>query len=96
VPDTRARLTLVQRRDCQLCEEMLVELQALARRLPLPPLNLVDVDADPQLRRRHGLDVPVLLLDGLVVCRHRLDADELRRLLTARRGLPPESGAGAS
>jgi hypothetical protein len=40
--------------------------------------------------------VPVLLLDGLVVCRHRLDADELRRLLTARRGLPPESGAGAS
>ena len=75
-----------------------MELQALARRLPLPlpPLDLIDVDADPQLRRRHGLDVPVLLLDGLVVCRHRLDADELRRLLTARRGLPPESGAVAS
>ena len=73
-----------------------MELQALARRLPLPPLDLVDVDADPQLLRRHGLDVPVLLLDGLVVCRHRLDTDELRRLLTARRGLPPESGAGAS
>lgn len=91
----RARLTLVQRRDCQLCEEMLVELHALARRLPLPPLDLVDVDADPQLRRRHGLEVPVLLLDGLVVCRHRLDADELTRLLTARRGVPPESGTGA-
>jgi len=25
--------------------------------------------------------VPVLLLDGTVVCRHRLDPDELRRLL---------------
>jgi hypothetical protein len=74
---------------------MLVELHALARRLPLPPLDLVDVDADPQLRRRHGLEVPVLLLDGLVVCRHRLDAHELTRLLTARRGLPPESDAGA-
>ena len=73
-----------------------MELHALARRLPLPPLDLVDVDADPQLLRRHGLDVPVLLLDGLVVCRHRLDTDELRRLLTARRGLPPDSGAGAS
>jgi hypothetical protein len=41
----------------------------------------VDVDADPELVRRHGLNVPVLLLDGTVVCRHRLDADELQRLL---------------
>ena len=28
-----------------------------------------------------GLDVPVLLLDGSVVCRHRLDTVELKRLL---------------
>jgi len=31
--------------------------------------------------RRHGLDVPVLLLEGTVVCRHRLDRGELLRLL---------------
>jgi hypothetical protein len=67
---------------------MLAELTALARRLALPPLAVVDVDSDPQLRRRHGLDVPVLLLDGLVVCRHRLDREELTRLLTARGGVP--------
>jgi Glutaredoxin-like domain (DUF836) len=81
VPQPTGRLTLVQRRDCQLCEEMLAQLTALARRLPLPPLAVVDVDADPQLERRHGLHVPVLLLDGSVVCRHRLDRDELLRLL---------------
>jgi len=75
------RLTLVQRRDCALCEEMLAGLANLARRMPLPPLDVVDVDEDPQLRRRHGLDVPVLLLDGTVVCRHRLDRAELERLL---------------
>ncbi len=63
---------------------MLAELQALGRTLSLPPVEVVDVDADPVLRRRHGLDVPVLLLDGTVVCRHRLDAGELMRLL--RRG----------
>jgi hypothetical protein len=95
VPDTQARLTLVQRRDCQLCEEMLAELNALARRLPLPPLEVVDVDSDPQLERRHGLHVPVLLLDGLVVCRHRLDGDELRRLLAACSHSPAERAAGA-
>jgi predicted thioredoxin/glutaredoxin len=74
----------VHRRDCQLCEEMLAQLRALGSTLTLPPIEIVDVDADPVLKRRHGLDVPVLLLDGTVVCRHRLDLEELRRLL--RRG----------
>jgi Glutaredoxin-like domain (DUF836) len=77
----QGRLTLLHRRDCPLCEEMLAELRALARSVPLPPLETLDVDADPQLQRRHGLDVPVLLLDGTVVCRHRLDRAELGRLL---------------
>lgn len=60
---------------------MLAELEALGRVIPLPPLEVVDVDADPLLKRRFALDVPVLLLDGTVVCRHRLDAGELKRLL---------------
>ena len=75
------RLTLVRRRDCPLCEEMHGDLFALGRSVALPPLEILDVDSDAQLARRHGLDVPVLLLDGTVVCRHRLDRDELRRLL---------------
>jgi hypothetical protein len=75
------RLTLVQRHDCELCEQMLRELTALGRSIPLPPVELLDVDADRDLQRRHGLNVPVLLLDGSVVCRHRLDRHELTRLL---------------
>lgn len=63
---------------------MLGELQALGQSMPLPPIEVADVDADPVLKRRYGLEVPVLLLDGTVVCRHRLDPEELRRLL--RRG----------
>ena len=60
---------------------MVAELRALERTMTLPPIELLDVDADPVLKRRYGLDVPVLLLDGTVVCRHRLDAGELKRLL---------------
>jgi hypothetical protein len=75
------RLMLVQREECGLCEEMLAELTRLGRTRALPPLDLVDVDSDPVLKRRHGFDVPVLLLDGSVVCRHRLDRAELERLL---------------
>jgi predicted thioredoxin/glutaredoxin len=75
------RLTVVHRQDCELCDEMLSELRVLGRTIALPPIEVVDVDSDPVLQRRHGLDVPVLLLDGTVVCRHRLDAEELRQVL---------------
>lgn len=74
-------LTVVYRQDCLLCDEMLAELRALGKSVRLPPLELVDVDSDPQLQRRYGLHVPVLLLAGSVVCRHRLDPVELQRLL---------------
>jgi len=89
-PAPAARLRLVQRHDCGLCETMREELAALGRTLTLPPLEVVDVDSDRELLRRHGLDVPVLLLDGTVVCRHRLDATELARLL---RPAPADAGS---
>ena len=76
-----ARITVVYREDCELCDEMLAQLDALGRRAPLPPIEVLDVDSDPQLTRRYGLNVPVLLLDGSLVCRHRLDEPELMRLL---------------
>jgi predicted thioredoxin/glutaredoxin len=60
---------------------MVAELEQLGRKMRLPPVKIVDVDGDPELVRRYGLNVPVLLLDGTVVCRHRLDVDELQRLL---------------
>jgi hypothetical protein len=79
-----SRLTLVHRDGCGLCDEMLADLQVLGRSLALPPLEVVDVDADPQLQRRYGVQVPVLLLDGTKVCHFRLDEEELRRLLCPR------------
>ena len=75
------RLILLTRPDCGLCEEMQLELRALAACAPLPQVTLVDVDSDPGLRRRYGLKIPVLLLDSIPVCSHRLDAQELLRLL---------------
>jgi predicted thioredoxin/glutaredoxin len=76
-----SRLTVVHREGCDLCDEMVAELQTLGRKVRLPPITIVDVDNDPELLRRYGLNVPVLLLDGSLVCKHRLDADELLRLL---------------
>ena len=81
-PACERRLTVLTRPDCGLCEELLLELDALRARFPaLPGLQLVDVDADAALRRRWGMKVPVLLLDGVMVCTVRLDTPELLRLL---------------
>jgi predicted thioredoxin/glutaredoxin len=74
-------LTLVSRADCGLCERFLEELEALRARAPIPPVDVVDVDSDASLRQRWSLKVPVLLLDGTLVCGPRLDAGELLRLL---------------
>jgi hypothetical protein len=77
-------LLLLTRPECGLCEQFEAELTALSRELPLPPVHKLDVDSDPGLARRHGLDIPVLLWGGAVVCRHRLDRDELVRLFRLR------------
>lgn len=77
-------LLLLTRPECGLCAEFEAELQALGREFPLPRLRLLDVDSDPGLARRHGLDIPVLLWGGVKVCQHRLDRAELIRLLRQR------------
>jgi predicted thioredoxin/glutaredoxin len=63
---------------------MLAGLERLRRSVELPAIEVIDADSDAELNRRYGLHVPVLLLDGSVVCRHRLDAPELIRLLSDR------------
>jgi predicted thioredoxin/glutaredoxin len=82
-----ARLSVVHRAGCDHCDDMVRELEALRARVELPPVEVLDVDADATLARRYGSHVPVLLLDGVVVCRHVLDEAELIRLL---RGLRTE------
>jgi hypothetical protein len=77
----RARLVLLTRPECGLCEDMHAALDTLRRSHALPPLEIIDVDSDPTLQRRYGLRIPVLLLGEAMVCEHRLDAAELLRLV---------------
>lgn len=74
-------LVVVSREGCGLCDEMLHALAELERAQSLPPVTVVDVDAHPELVRQFGLKVPVLLLDGSVICHYTLNSKELLRLL---------------
>jgi hypothetical protein len=53
------RLVLYTRGGCCLCEGLEERLRALD---PPPAITLVDVDRDPELQARYGLEVPVLAL----------------------------------
>ena len=74
---------MVTRDGCHLCDEM----EAVLREV-LPALGaayeLVDVDGDPELTRRFGDVVPVLLRDGRPVAKVRVDPTTLRRLVARR------------
>lgn len=72
-------LVIYTRRDCSLCEQM----EAGVRRAAGAevPLAMVEIDDHPALVRRFGADVPVLCLDGEVVCKHFLDAARLMAVL---------------
>jgi hypothetical protein len=64
LPAAGPRLVLFTRRGCCLCEGLEERLRALAL-LPgvtLPALDPVDVDGEPRLQARYGLEVPVLAL----------------------------------
>jgi hypothetical protein len=78
-------LVVLSRDGCHLCEQMLQELAQLERTGQVPQVSVVDVDGDPELARQYGLKVPVLLLNGGVICHYTLNSNELLRLV----GRPP-------
>lgn len=77
--DTRV-LVIYVREGCHLCDQFLVELS-----MDLGPdierLAVVDVDRDPDLAARFGLRVPVLEMDGEVLCEGFYDGAGVRRAL---------------
>jgi glutaredoxin len=61
-------ITLYTRPGCSLCDTMKGGLEARGYRV-----REVNIDADPELARLYGRDIPVAVTgDGAVVARHRL------------------------
>jgi len=78
------RFILYSRSYCHLCEDMLAALQAFMARQGLAyTVDVVDVDADPDLVARYDELVPVLVAApaGTELCHYFLDEEALRRHL---------------
>jgi glutaredoxin len=78
-----ARLELLTREGCHLCEVAAEILQRIAGEAGLVAQER-DVDADPDLQAEYGDRVPVVLLDGREHSYFTVDVPRLRRDL----GLP--------
>jgi hypothetical protein len=77
---------LYARPDCHLCDEARAELEEMLAGGAVFELEEVDIDSDDELLRRHLERIPVIELEGEVICDLGLDADGLRaRLATLSR-----------
>jgi glutaredoxin len=77
VPE-QVQVQLLTRAGCHLCEVAAETLTRVAGEAGLP-VELVDVDADPELRAEYGDRVPVVLLDGREHSHFTVDVVRLRR-----------------
>ena len=77
------RLTIYSRPGCHLCDEMKAVVRRVAASIPLS-LDEVDISGDAELERLHGLEIPVLMIDGKKVAKYRIEERELVRMVTRR------------
>ncbi len=73
-------LTLYSRFHCHLCQDMLAQLHERQTEFGFQ-LEVVDIDADPELVKRYGEKVPVLLRGELEICHYYLDEAALKACL---------------
>src|SRR6266498_517839 len=75
-------VVLYTRAGCHLCEDAWEMLQAEQRRHRFA-LSALDIDGDPELVKAHGECVPVVVVNGQVRFRGRINEVLWRRLLRA-------------
>ncbi|UEJ84583.1 glutaredoxin family protein [Brachybacterium halotolerans subsp. kimchii] len=81
--DPDARVLYLTRPGCHLCDEALPVVRAEADRAGTV-VEVRDIDEDPGLQRDWNEHVPVIVVDGAVRARYRVDASSLRSALSRR------------
>jgi glutaredoxin len=76
----RAKVTIYSRPGCHLCEEAKSAIEASGCG-GLYSIEEINIDHDPELRERYGNDIPIILINGVKVFKHRVDPREFKRKL---------------
>ncbi|MCL1860715.1 MAG: glutaredoxin family protein [Proteobacteria bacterium] len=80
---THARtFTVLSRQWCHLCHELVEALEPIARHYGWQ-VELVDIEREPELEARWDELIPVVLVDGVEICHHRLDMEAVHAFFGA-------------
>jgi len=77
------KVTLYTRAGCCLCDDAKRVLNA-ARKQANFDIEEVDIDADPDLRRRYNDEIPVIAINGTKAFKYKVSETELLKKLEAR------------
>ena len=74
------RIEIYSRPGCHFCDEAKAAIEPFSQRYPLE-LTVTNVDSNPDLRAAYGTEIPIVMINGTEVFRHRVDARALERKL---------------
>ena len=75
-------VTLYSKPDCHLCESVEQVIEAVGKRRRFD-LVIVDIRTNPEAFAKYEFEIPVVVVDGKEVARHRMDERELMAALDA-------------
>jgi hypothetical protein len=84
-------LIIYGRPGCHLCDVMKAVVERVGHTVPVT-LEEIDISRDPELESRYGLEIPVLMIDGMKVAKYRVTEEDLRRMLGSRAGGAGKAG----
>jgi 4a-hydroxytetrahydrobiopterin dehydratase len=79
-------VVIYSRKPCHLCDVAKEAIAAIAAEGIELTVRDVNIDADPDLKRRFGNDVPVIFIGGTEAMRHRVDPARFRALVASSPG----------
>ena len=72
------QIEIYSRPGCHLCDEAKEVIERVRQRHPFS-VSEINVESDPALEREYGTDIPVILLNGRQVFKHRVNERELEK-----------------
>lgn len=73
-------VVLYSREECHLCEQARDVIISLQKEFPIS-LTEIDIDEDPSLKKKYGLKIPVIAINGEVIFESNIDIDRLKSYL---------------
>ena len=77
---TKPHVIVYSRPGCHLCDEAKLAINDSGVKESFT-FEEVNIESDRELLRKYQYDIPVVTLNGLEIFRHRVNAEEFRRLI---------------